>query len=134
MVIQLGAQSSDVPPSRFGEHWRFRIEIPCVPVIAYNLLLSIELYTAPAASSLNVYLGWGYVQNAINVEKASRCIPPCARIGYDKAARSPRSLMNRRTIRQVAAEVSGLDQEALQRLLDPRSQLTRAGSRSSAAG
>jgi len=61
-----------------------------LPVIAYNLLLSIELLTSAAASSLNVVSWFGAdVQNCeSNVEKSlAMCTALAPVIGYDKAAR-----------------------------------------------
>jgi len=42
-------------------------------------------------------------------------------IGYDQAARIAKlAYENHRTVREVAAEISGLDQKTLDELLDPR--------------
>jgi fumarate hydratase class II len=59
-----------------------------------------------------------------NVERSlAMCTALAPVIGYDKAAHIAKvAYQTNRTVRDVAAELSGLDQNTLDRLLDPRTQ------------
>jgi fumarate hydratase class II len=63
-----------------------------------------------------------------NVEKSlAMCTALAPAIGYDKAAKIAKEAYETgRTVREVAAEMSGLDPATLERLLDPATQ-TRPG-------
>jgi fumarate hydratase class II len=102
-----------------------------LPVIAYNLLQSVELLGigsrnladhALAGFSVNrARLGEALARNPILVTALNPVI------GYEKgAAIAKRAYAEGRPILEVAAEMSGLDIDELRRLLDPRA-LTRGG-------
>ena len=59
-----------------------------------------------------------------NVELSlANCTALAPVIGYDKAAKIAKvALETNRTVREVARELSGLDAQALERLLDPEGQ------------
>jgi len=58
------------------------------------------------------------------------CTALAPAIGYDKAAKiAKQAYKSGRTVREVAVEMSGLDQATLQRLLDPAAQTHPGGSR-----
>jgi fumarate hydratase class II len=98
-----------------------------MPVMAYDLLQSIELL---AASSRN------FAERAIRGIEADRerasgfveqslamCTVLAPEIGYDKAAAiAKEAYQTGRTVREVARQKSGIPEDRLNRLLDPRSQ------------
>jgi fumarate hydratase class II len=129
MVIQVGAQviGNDAAISMGGVFGNFELNT-MLPVIAYNLLQSIELlinatrvFTTRCVEGLEAD-----VQHAEgNVEKSlAMCTALVPAIGYDKAAHIAKlAYQSNRTVREVAAEISGLDEATLNRLLDPRKGL-----------
>ena len=62
-----------------------------------------------------------------NVEKSlAMCTALAPVIGYDKAAHIAKvAYQTNRTVREVAAELSGLDEQKLKELLDPRKDLKK---------
>jgi fumarate hydratase class II len=109
-----------------------------LPVIAYNLLQSIELL-ANAARSLARSAVAGFTVNPQRIAAALDRNPTLVTalapvIGYDRAAAiAKRALAEGRPIREVAAEMTDLGPRELARLLDPAA-LTRGGVRSHGAG
>ena len=113
-----------------GQTGSFQLNV-MLPVIAHNLLQSIELLansarlmadTAIAEFSVNeAHLREALGRNPILVTALNRII------GYDKgAAIAKRAYRECRPIIEVAAEETDLSREALESLLDP-SELTRGG-------
>jgi fumarate hydratase class II len=98
-----------------------------MPVMAYDLLHAIELLAAGTANfSEKLVRGL-----QVDRERASALVEQSLAmgtvlapvIGYEKAAELVKeAYRSGRTIREVAREKSGLDEEQLNRLLDPRSQ------------
>jgi len=98
-----------------------------MPVMAYDLLDSIELLTAVSrnfAGRLVSGLEADRERAAGFVEQSLAMATVLAReIGYDKAASlAKEAYASGRTIREVAREKSWLDEARLNELLDPRSQ------------
>jgi fumarate hydratase, class II len=98
-----------------------------MPVMAYDLLHAIELLAA-ATGNFSEKLVRGL---QVDRERASALVEQSLAmgtvlapvIGYEKAAELVKeAYRSGRTIREVAREKSGLGEEQLNRLLDPRSQ------------
>jgi fumarate hydratase class II len=98
-----------------------------MPVMAYNLLQSIELL-ANASKNFETRLVRGLEADAERasslVEQSLAMVTVLAPvIGYDKAAAiAKEAYATGRTIREVALEQSGLDESKLDELLDPAKQ------------
>ena len=128
MVIQVGAQviGNDATITFSGTFGAFELNT-MLPVTAYNLLQAIDLlaaacrvFTTRCVSGLEA----DREKCESNVEKSlAMCTALAPEIGYDKAARiAKKAYESGRTIREVALEISGLDKQQLDRLLDARSQ------------
>lgn len=128
MVMQVGAQviGNDATIAFSGTYGAFELNT-MLPVTAYNLLQAIELLASACrtfASRCILGLEADVQKCEANVEKSlAMCTALVPLIGYDQAARIAKvAYESRRTIREVALELSGLDKETLERLLDPRTQ------------
>jgi len=132
MVIQVGAQviGNDATIAFSGTYGAFELNT-MLPVTAYNLLQSISLL----ASASRVFarrcisgLEADRQKCESNIEQSlAMCTSLAPVIGYDKAAKIAKIASETgRTVRQVALEISGLDQARLSELLDARS-LTEPG-------
>ena len=113
-----------------GQSGSFQLNV-MLPVIAYNLLQSIELL-AGACRALARSAVAGFAVNTRQIAAALDRNPMLVTalapvIGYDQAAAiARRALAEGRAIREVAAEMTDLDETRLARLLDPAA-LTRGG-------
>jgi fumarate hydratase class II len=128
MLIQVGAQviGNDATITFGGAFGNFELNV-MLPVIAHNLLESIELLTngsrvfakrCIAGLEADVTKCEGNIENSL-----AMCTSLAPVIGYDKAAKIAKiAYETGKTIRQVALEVSGLDKAKLDQLLDARSQ------------
>jgi len=128
MVIQVGAQvfGNETVVALAGATGNFELNA-MMPVLAYNLLQSIELLaSASGVFARNCVSGLeaDALRCQSNVERSlamGTALVPA--IGYDKAVRIVKSAAETgRTIREVALEQSGLDKATLDRLLDPARQ------------
>jgi fumarate hydratase, class II len=129
MVLQVGAQvfGNETVVALAGASGSFELNT-MTPVLAYNLLQAIELL----ANASRVFadgcvrgLEADTVRCLSNVERslamATALVPV---IGYDKAVQIVKAAAESgRTVREVALELSGLDQAKLDRLLDPARQM-----------
>ncbi|MFO1496861.1 MAG: class II fumarate hydratase [Verrucomicrobiota bacterium] len=126
MLMQAGAQviGNDATITFAGTMGNFELNV-MMPVIAYNLLQSIELL----ASGSRVFgrrCLHGLAANAdkceANVERSlalGTALVPA--IGYDAAARLAKEAhQSNKTIRQAALEAAVIDETTLDKLLDPR--------------
>jgi fumarate hydratase class II len=98
-----------------------------MPVMAHNLLESIELLAKGSqvfARRFIVGLEADREKCKGNLELSlSNCTILAPVIGYDKAAKIAKvAYETNRTIRQVALEISGLDEGKLDELLEPSGQ------------
>jgi fumarate hydratase class II len=115
-----------------GQSGTFQLNV-MLPVIAYNLLQSIELL-ANASRTLARSAVAGFAVNARQIAGALDRNPMLVTalapvIGYDLAAAiAKRALADGRPIREVAAEMTDLDERRLAKLLDPAA-LTKGGVR-----
>jgi fumarate hydratase class II len=113
-----------------GQSGNFQLNV-MLPVIAYNLLQSIELLAA-AADALGERAIAGFSVNTGNIEGYLRHNPVLVTalnrvIGYEQgAAIAKRAWAEGRAIVDVAVEMTGLAREELEALLDPK-KLTGGG-------
>jgi fumarate hydratase, class II len=128
MVIQVAAQiiGNDATIS-FGATSGFFELNTMLPVTGYNLLQSIELLSSACRTFAERCIQGLEADQAIcegNIEKSlAMCTALAPVLGYDKAAQiAKRAFESGRTVREVAREMSGLDESTLQRLLDPATQ------------
>ncbi len=113
-----------------GHSGNFQLNV-MLPVVAYNLLQSIELL-ANASRVLADKAIVGFIVNKANLSKALDRNPILVTalnpvIGYEKgAAVAKRAYAEGRAVKDVAREMTDLSDEELNRLLDPAS-LTEGG-------
>ena len=121
---------NDVTVAIAGQSGNFQLNV-MLPLIAYNLLQSIELL-AGAARTLARSTIAGFAVNARQLALALSRNPMLVTalnpvIGYDKAAAiAKKAYAEGRPILEVAAAMTDLDAERLAKLLDPAA-LTRGG-------
>ena len=121
---------NDVAITVAGQSGNFQLNV-MLPVIGYNLCQSLEIL-GNAASLLADRAIAGFTVNEDRLRAALERNPILvtalnAAIGYEKgAAIAKAAYAQGRPVREVAAEMSGLDAEELERLLDP-ARLIRGG-------
>jgi fumarate hydratase class II len=133
-VTMIAAQvmGNDATIAIAGQSGTFQLNV-MLPVIAHNVLQSIELL-ATASRTLARSAIAGFAVNARQVAGALDRNPMLVTalapvIGYDLAATiAKRALAEGRPIREVAAEMTDLDERRLAKLLDPAA-LTKGGVR-----
>jgi fumarate hydratase class II len=128
MLIQVGAQviGNDATITFGGTFGNFELNA-MLPVIAYNLVQSIELIAKGSrvfAQRCVAGLQADAEKCESNIERSlAMCTALAPVIGYDKAAHIAKvAYETNRTVREVARELSGLEEPTLSRLLDPRTQ------------
>lgn len=126
MVIQVGAQvlGNDAVVTFSGTCGAFELNT-MLPVTAYNLLQSIALLaSASQVFSRRCVVGLEADRQRCEskLEQSLAMVTALAPvIGYDKAARIAKMAYETgRTVREVALELSGLDEARINELLDPR--------------
>ncbi len=133
-VAMVGAQviGNDVAIGIAGQSGNFQLNV-MLPVIAYNLLQSIELLAGAARTLARSSIA-GFAVNARQLDLALSRNPMLVTalnpvIGYDKAAAiAKKAYAEGRPIIEVAAEMTDLGTERLAKLLAP-ANLTRGGER-----
>jgi fumarate hydratase class II len=131
-VAMVAAQviGNDTTITLGGQSGNFQLNV-MLPVIAYNLLQSIELLSNAARVLADSAIA-GFTVNEARIEDALQRNPILVTalnplIGYEDGARIAKLAYEQgRSIREVAAENTSLPAEELDRLLDPR-ELTQAG-------
>ena len=124
-VLMVAAQvvGNDATIAVGGMAGNFELNV-MMPVIAYNLLQSIEI-TANAAKILDETCVQGIQANKDRAEQLveqslAMCTSLAPRIGYDQAAAiAKEAFATGRTVREVASEKGLLSAEELAELLDP---------------
>jgi fumarate hydratase class II len=130
MMVCAQVTGNDVVITISNQHGNFQLNV-MMPVISHNLLQSITLLTngarlladrAVAGFTVNRERIAGLVdQNPILVTALNPVI------GYDKAAQiAKKAYAERRSVKDVAAEMTNLSRNELDRLLDPKS-MTQGG-------
>jgi fumarate hydratase, class II len=128
MLIQIGAQviGNDATITFSGTFGNFELNT-MLPVIAHNLLQSIGLLANGSrvfAQRCVAGLQADAEKCESNIERSlAMCTVLAPVIGYDKAAHIARvAYETNRTVRDVARELSGLDEPTLIGLLEPHAQ------------
>jgi fumarate hydratase class II len=132
-VLMVAAQviGNDATVAAAGMSGSFELNV-MMPVIAYNLLQSIEIL-ANASRLLAERCVEGLEANRLRarelVEQSLAMVTALApRIGYDRAAEiAKEAFATGKTVREVAALRSGIDAEELERVLDARAQTEGGG-------
>jgi fumarate hydratase class II len=120
-----------------GQSGNFQLNV-MLPVIAYNLLQSIELLAGGSRALARSAIA-GFTVNSRQLVAALERNPMLVTalnpvIGYDLAAAiAKKSYAEGRPVREVAAEMTDLGEQKLARLLDPAA-LTRGGVRHGGSG
>ena len=128
---------NDVTVTVAGQSGNFQLNV-MLPVIAYNLLQSIELMAASSRALARSAIA-GFAVNGRQLASALERNPMLVTalnpvIGYDLAAAiAKKAYAERRPVLEVAAEMTDLGEERLAKLLDPGA-LTRGGVRHGGAG
>ena len=136
-MVAAEVMGNDVTIAVAGQSGNFQLNT-MLPVIAYNLLQSIDLL-GNAAHALARSAIAGFAVNTRRLAAALDRNPMLVTalnpvIGYDKAvAIAKRAYAEGRPVREVAAEMTDLGEERLAKLLDP-ADLTRGGVRHGAPG
>ena len=131
-AAMVGAQviGNDAAITVAGQSGNFQLNV-MLPVIAYNLLQSIQLLANISRLLADHVIG-GFKVNEENIRAALDRNPILVTalnrvIGYEKgAAIAKRAYAENRPVIEVAREMTDLSEEELQQLLDP-SALTRGG-------
>ena len=131
----IGAQviGNDATITIAGQSGNFQLNV-MLPVIAYNLLQSIELL-ANGAMSLSDQAIAGFSVNKTKIDEALSRNPILVTalnpiVGYERAAQiAKRAYVEGKPILEVAAAMTDIDEEQLRRLLDP-TELTQGGIKS----
>jgi fumarate hydratase class II len=133
MVLQVGAQviGNDAAITFGGAFGNLELNT-MMPLIAYNLLQSIQLLTTASrafARRCVAGLEADVERCQSNIDQSlAICTTLAPVIGYDKAAQIAKvAYETGRTVRDVALEMSGLDESTLNRLLDPGNQTGARG-------
>jgi fumarate hydratase, class II len=128
MLMQVGAQviGNDAAITFGGAAGNFELNV-MMPVMAHNLLESIALLSNGAtvfARRCVEHLQADAERCAATIEQSlAMCTALAPVIGYDAAAAiAKQAYESGRTVREVALETSGLDQQKLEELLDPKRQ------------
>src|SRR6185436_13115569 len=128
MLMQVSAQviGNDATITLSASHGNFELNV-MMPVMAYNLLQSISLlangskiFARRCVEGLeaDAQKGAGNIQQSL-----AMCTALARRTAYVKAAEIAKTAHKTgRTVREVAKEMSGLDQTTLAKALDPQSQ------------
>jgi fumarate hydratase class II len=129
-MIAAQAIGNDASITLAGQSGNFQLNL-MLPVIAYNLLQSLELLGIASRNLAdNALAGFTVNRDRINAALARNPILVTALnpiIGYEKgAAIAKKAYQEGRPILEVAAEMTGLSIDELRRLLDPKS-LTKGG-------
>jgi len=131
-VAMVAAQviGNDATITIAGQSGTFQLNV-MLPVVAYNLLQSIETLGNSSRHLADKAIS-GFTVNTDNLSHALNRNPILVTamnsvIGYDKgAAIAKKAYADGRPVRDVAKEMTDLSDEELDRLLDP-AELTRGG-------
>ena len=120
-----------------GQSGNFQLNV-MLPVIAYNLIQSIELLTNAARSLADDAIA-GFKVNSERIAAATARNPILVTalnpiIGYERAAEiAKRAYAEGKPIITVAASMTGIEQKQLEKLLNP-AELTKGGIKSGNSG
>ncbi len=140
MVLQVAAQviGNDTAVTIGARDSLFELNV-MMPVMAHNVLESVRILSSAARVFTDRCVS-GIEANAAHctemVEKSlAMCTSLAPVIGYDKAAAIAKAAFSSgKTVREVAAETSGLSKSDLDHLLDPRSMTAPSADRVGSGG
>jgi fumarate hydratase class II len=128
MMIQVCGQviGNDAAITFGGAFGNFELNT-MMPLIAHNLLQSIELLANAAELFTRRCVAGIQADKELCASKVEQSLAMCTalapEIGYERAAKIAKAAYESgRTVREVAQEMSGLDEATLERFLDPRKQ------------
>jgi len=131
-VMMVSAQiiGNDACITTAGQHGNFELNV-MLPVIAYNLIESIELTGSVSNNFVDNCISGIKANSEKCLENAEKSLATCTslapKIGYDKAAEvAKRALKENKTVREVAEEMQVLEPEELARVLDLKA-MTKPG-------
>ena len=136
-MVAAHVMGNDATIAIAGQSGNFQLNV-MLPLIAYNLLQSIDLL-ANAARSLADSAIAGFTVNEARIGAALERNPILitalnTKIGYEQGAKiAKQAYAEGRPVLDVAAEQTSLSREELQKLLDPR-ELTKGGGASGGGG
>jgi fumarate hydratase class II len=138
-VAMVAAQviGNDATITIAGQSGNFQLNV-MLPVIAYNLLQSIDLLSNAARVLADAAIA-GFTVNLERINQALERNPILVTalnpvIGYEQGAKiAKQAYAQGRPVKQVAAELTQLPAEELERLLDPR-ELTKGGVKAEGGG
>jgi fumarate hydratase class II len=138
-VAMVAAQviGNDATITIAGQSGNFQLNV-MLPVIAYNLLQSIDLLSNAARVLADAAIA-GFTVNLDRINQALERNPILVTalnpvIGYEQGAKiAKQAYAQGRPVKQVAAELTQLPPEELDRLLDPR-ELTKGGVKAEGGG
>jgi fumarate hydratase, class II len=132
MLMQVSAQviGNDAAIAFAASHGNFELNV-MMPVIAHNILQSISILTTGVSTfAMRAIRGLeaDHEHCQAGIERSlAMCTALAPLIGYDKAAEIAKIAHKAgRNVREVAREISGLDEITLNRTLDPQNQVGRA--------
>ena len=137
MMVCAQVIGNDLTITIGAQHGNFELNV-MLPVIAHNLLQSIELLATTSAVLARSTVD-GFTVNTDRIADLVDRNPIMVTglnpvIGYDKAAQiAKRAYAEGRSVKDVAAELTDLDQAALDRILDP-AELADAGIKGGGGG
>jgi fumarate hydratase class II len=138
-VAMVAAQviGNDMTITLAGQSGNFQLNV-MLPVIAFNLLQSIELLSAASRSLADDAIA-GFIVNPDRIAASLQRNPILVTalnpvIGYERgAAIAKKAYAQGKPVLEVAAQETNLSTEELQRLLDPR-ELTKGGVKAGGGG
>jgi fumarate hydratase class II len=138
-VAMVAAQviGNDTTITIAGQSGNFQLNV-MLPVIAHNLLQSLELLSNGARVLADAAIG-GFTVNRAAVDAALERNPILVTalnpvIGYELGAKiAKQAYAQKRSVKDVAAESTKLSADEINRLLDPR-ELTRGGVKAEGGG
>lgn len=122
MMVAAHVMGNDTCLMVAGQHGNFELNV-MLPVIAYNLLESVELLGNVSSNFVDKCIG-GIKANTEKCEEyAEMSLATCTSlarvIGYDKAAElAKRAYKEGKTVREMAREMKVLEEKELERVLD----------------
>jgi fumarate hydratase class II len=122
MMVSAHVIGNDAAIACAGQHGNFELNV-MLPVIAHNLLESIELLSSTAINFTDRCVSGIEANEARCLEYAEKSLATCTslapKVGYDVAAKiAKQALAEDKTVRQVAKEIKALPEQELERVLD----------------
>jgi fumarate hydratase class II len=122
MMVAAHVVGNDAAIACAGQHGNFELNV-MLPVIAHNLLESIELLSSTAINFTDRCVSGIEANEARCLEYAEKSLATCTslapKVGYDVAAKiAKQALAEDKTVRQVAKEIRALPEQELERVLD----------------